>query len=45
MRLTERACRDLARLQDVAGRPVRWDDDVPSFGARLNAPGKLSFVR
>lgn len=44
MRLTDRVCRDLARTADAAGRPVRWDDEGQGYAARLNRPGKLSFV-
>lgn len=46
MRLTKKACEELARLPAEAakGRPVHWDDALPGFGVRLNSPGSLSFI-
>jgi integrase len=46
VRITKRACDDLAKRPagEIVGRPAFWDDATPGFGARLNGPGRLSFV-
>ncbi len=46
MRLTKKACEELAARppDDGPARPVLWDESLPGFGARLNSPGRVSFV-
>ncbi|MFH5923805.1 tyrosine-type recombinase/integrase [Roseomonas xinghualingensis] len=44
MRITKRACEELAKSQAFEKRTVHWDQELRGFGLRVNGPGRLSFV-
>jgi integrase len=44
MRITKRACEDLAKRDPNRPKEVHWDDDLVGFGLRHYAKGRISFI-